>query len=73
LAETVKLVEDLGRRTIARKGVVREIDSLRAVADDGVNEFGQIDVIVANAGIVSHAPILELDEAACTRAPSRRR
>src|SRR4051812_4309186 len=44
LAETVKLVEDLGRRMIARKADVRDIDSLRAVADDGVNEFGQIDV-----------------------------
>jgi NAD(P)-dependent dehydrogenase (short-subunit alcohol dehydrogenase family) len=49
---------------IAGKAEVREIDSLRAVADDGVNEFGQIDVIIANAGIVSYAPILELDEAA---------
>ncbi len=64
LAETVKLIEDLGRRIIARKADVREIDSLQAVADEGVNEFGQIDVIIANAGIVSYAPIMELDEAA---------
>src|ERR1700710_2978617 len=36
LAETVKLVEDLGRRMVAHHADVRDVDSLRAAADDGL-------------------------------------
>lgn len=63
LAETVKLVEDLGQRIVVRHADVRDIDSMRAAADEGVEKFGHIDVIIANAGIVSYAPVLDLDEA----------
>ena len=62
LAETVKLVEGLGQRMVAHHADVRDVDSLRAAADDGREKFGHIDVIIANAGIVSYAPILDIDE-----------
>lgn len=63
LAETVKLVEDLGQRIVVRHADVRDIDSLRTAAEVGLEEFGHIDIIIANAGIVSYAPVLDLDEA----------
>jgi SDR family mycofactocin-dependent oxidoreductase len=52
LAETVKLVEETGRRIIARVGDVRDIGSLRAVFDEGIGVFGHIDCVLANAGVM---------------------
>jgi NAD(P)-dependent dehydrogenase (short-subunit alcohol dehydrogenase family) len=40
LAETVKLVEDLDRRIIARTADVRDLVALEAVVAEGVAEFG---------------------------------
>ncbi|MDV3126581.1 mycofactocin-coupled SDR family oxidoreductase [Mycobacterium sp. 21AC1] len=51
LAETVKLVEDTGRRILASAVDTRDFDGLGAAVDKGVAEFGRLDVIVANAGI----------------------
>src|SRR5688572_13849264 len=46
---TVKEVEALGRRIIAREGDVREQSSLDKLVAEGVNAFGGLDVAVANA------------------------
>ncbi|MDE3204213.1 MAG: mycofactocin-coupled SDR family oxidoreductase [Acidobacteriota bacterium] len=51
LDETVNLVEKLGRRIVARQADVRDRDALRAVVEEGMREFGHLDVVVANAGI----------------------
>jgi (+)-trans-carveol dehydrogenase len=50
-AETVSLVEGLGRRIIATKADVRDFDALKDAVDEGVAQLGRLDVIVANAGI----------------------
>ena len=62
LAETTRLVEELDRRIIARKGDVRDQAGLKAVVDEGVAELGRLDFVVANAGISSISPALEIDE-----------
>jgi SDR family mycofactocin-dependent oxidoreductase len=51
LADTVKQVEALDRRIIARKADVRDAAGLKAVLDEGVAELGKLDIVVANAGI----------------------
>jgi SDR family mycofactocin-dependent oxidoreductase len=51
LAATVKLVEDTGARIVARQGDVREGASLSAALQAGLDEFGRLDIVVANAGI----------------------
>ncbi len=51
LAETVRLVEDTGRRILASATDIRDFDVLRQVVDDGVAALGRLDVIVANAGV----------------------
>ena len=51
LAETVKAVEALDRRIIARKADVRNFGQVKAVADEGVAEFGRLDIVLGNAGI----------------------
>jgi len=62
LAETAKLVEELDRRIVAREADVRDLAQLQAVVQEGVSEFGHIDVVCANAGIAGAAPTLEMDE-----------
>jgi NAD(P)-dependent dehydrogenase (short-subunit alcohol dehydrogenase family) len=52
LDETVNLVEKTGRRMVARQADVRDRDALAAAFADGVAEFGHIDTVVANAGIL---------------------
>jgi (+)-trans-carveol dehydrogenase len=51
LAETVGLVEATGRRIVARKADVRDRDAVAAVVDEGVDAFGRLDIVCANAGI----------------------
>ncbi|MCW2597017.1 MAG: putative carveol dehydrogenase [Jatrophihabitans sp.] len=62
LAETVRLVESLGRRIVAREADVRSIESLRAAVDAGVAELGRLDIVSANAGILSNGQSHELSE-----------
>lgn len=42
------MVEQTGRRVIARVGDVRDIESQRAVLDQGLAELGKLDFVVAN-------------------------
>jgi SDR family mycofactocin-dependent oxidoreductase len=51
LEQTVKEVKATGRKIIARKADVRLREQLRDVFEEGLQTFGHIDVIVANAGI----------------------
>jgi SDR family mycofactocin-dependent oxidoreductase len=51
LADTVKQVEALDRRIIAKQADVRDAAGLKRVLDEGVAELGKLDIVVANAGI----------------------
>jgi len=53
LAETVKMVESLDRRIVARQADVRDLGALQASVDAGLSEFGHIDIVIANAGVVA--------------------
>jgi NAD(P)-dependent dehydrogenase (short-subunit alcohol dehydrogenase family) len=51
LDQTVKEVEALGRRIIARQADVRDEAGLKAAVGAGVGELGPVDIVVDNAGI----------------------
>jgi SDR family mycofactocin-dependent oxidoreductase len=51
LEQTVKEVEGLGRRVVAREADVREFDELQHAFDEGAGELGPVGIVVANAGI----------------------
>jgi SDR family mycofactocin-dependent oxidoreductase len=51
LAATVKLVEDAGARIVAQQADVRDQEALRTALQAGLDEFGRLDIVVANAGI----------------------
>ncbi|EHB53688.1 short-chain dehydrogenase/reductase SDR [Mycolicibacterium rhodesiae JS60] len=55
LAETERSVKELGRQVLARVGDVRERHELREAVEAGVANFGKIDIVVANAGILPMA------------------
>lgn len=52
LKETVRQVEALGRRIIAREADSRDYNAVKKIADEGAAEFGRIDIVSANAGMV---------------------
>src|SRR5271170_5475648 len=62
LATTVKEVEALDRRIIASEVDVRDLAALTAAVNEGVAELGRLDIVLANAGISTPAPTLEMDE-----------
>lgn len=60
LDETVRLIEGLGRKVLARQIDVRDLDGLIAFADEVVEKWGKIDILLANAGIMTAVPIAEM-------------
>lgn len=62
LDETALLVEKTGRKVIAATADVRDLGALTKVVDNAVGELGRLDIVVANAGIWSSAPFLEMPE-----------
>ena len=55
--------DTLGSRAIAHRADVRDLASIRAVADAVVSAFGRIDIVVAAAGIFFPTfPLMELPE-----------
>jgi SDR family mycofactocin-dependent oxidoreductase len=53
LDETVKLVEKTGRRIHAEVVDVRNTEAVAKVIEAGVAEFGRLDIVLANAGIMA--------------------
>jgi SDR family mycofactocin-dependent oxidoreductase len=62
LQQTAAEVEGLGRKIVAQVADVRSSEDLDAAVREGLSVFGRIDVLVANAGIFSQAPLWEMDE-----------
>ena len=62
LAQTVKEVEALDRRIVATQADVRDYGALKKAVDDGVAQLGRLDIVSANAGIVSYGQAAELAE-----------
>ena len=62
LAETVRQVEALDRRIVARKADVRDAGALRAAVDEGVAQLGRLDIVLGNAGVFDSAPALEVTD-----------
>ncbi|MEE6164085.1 MULTISPECIES: mycofactocin-coupled SDR family oxidoreductase [unclassified Mycolicibacterium] len=55
LEETVALVEANGGKMIGTVADVRDFAALKTALDDGVEHFGRLDIVCANAGIAAMA------------------
>ncbi|MGV9712942.1 mycofactocin-coupled SDR family oxidoreductase [Gordonia sp. NPDC003424] len=62
LAETVRLVEEAGGKILARQGDTRDLAFQEQLVADGVEQFGGLDHVVANAGILTWGTTWELTE-----------
>ncbi|MFE7792761.1 mycofactocin-coupled SDR family oxidoreductase [Streptomyces sp. NPDC057460] len=64
LEETAELVRATGRRCVAVEADVRHFAEMRSAVDAATAEFGRLDVVVANAGVMSSGHAWELSEEA---------
>jgi SDR family mycofactocin-dependent oxidoreductase len=55
LAETAELVETVGGKVVAAVADVRDFAGLKSALDAGVEQFGRLDIVCANAGIATMA------------------
>ena len=62
LIETATMVEDLDRRCVAIKADVRDGEQMQGVVERVVEEFGRVDILLANAGIESFGKAWELTD-----------
>ena len=63
LLETVRLVEAEGRRCVSAVLDVRDGPALVKLVERTVGSLGRLDVLVANAGVISYGAAWELSEA----------
>jgi NAD(P)-dependent dehydrogenase (short-subunit alcohol dehydrogenase family) len=67
-AELAALAAELGEdRVFTAVADVRDLAAMQAAAAEGVERFGGIDVVVANAGIISYGSLLQVDPEAFKR------
>lgn len=64
LDQTVRMVEELDQRCIGIKADVRDTDQMNGVVDAAIGEFGQIDILIANAGIVAPLDFVDISDEA---------
>jgi SDR family mycofactocin-dependent oxidoreductase len=62
LEETAAAVEELDRRIHFQRADVRSEAELKDAVEKGVAALGRLDIVAANAGIWSHAPLMEMSE-----------
>lgn len=61
--ETTRLIEAIGRKSIAIPSDVSDRASLQNLLAGTVSKFGQVDILVNCAGITKRTPTLDLEEA----------
>jgi SDR family mycofactocin-dependent oxidoreductase len=60
LAATVNLVEGEGRKILAREVDVRDAAGQERVIADAIEQFGRLDIVVANAGVLNWGRLWEI-------------
>ena len=62
LRDTVKLVEELGQRCLPISLDVRDSAQVGAAVEQTVKDMGSLDIVVANAAVVSTGPLEEVSD-----------
>jgi SDR family mycofactocin-dependent oxidoreductase len=62
LAETHRLIEELGRRAIFTQADVRDYDAVKRAFDAGLEALGRVDIVIPNAGICAGGMTWEITE-----------
>lgn len=62
IENTKKVIEEIGRKAIPIHADLSSIGCVKLIVEKTVAEYGRIDVLVNNAGIIRRAPLLEFSE-----------
>ncbi|AHH18380.1 oxidoreductase, SDR family [Nocardia nova SH22a] len=62
LDDTARSIESAGRKVLTRVVDIRDLAALESVVADGIEQFGRLDVVVANAGVLSWSRLWEMSE-----------
>ncbi len=60
LAETTSLVESEGRKMLAAQIDVRDAAGQQRMVDEAITQFGRLDIVVANAGVLNWGRLWEI-------------
>lgn len=60
LAETTSLVESEGRKMLAAQVDVRDAAGQQRIVDEAIAQFGRLDIVVANAGVLNWGRLWEI-------------
>lgn len=60
LAETVNLVEGEGRKIRAEEVDIRDLAGQQRMVSDAIEQFGRLDIVVANAGVLNWGRLWEI-------------
>jgi SDR family mycofactocin-dependent oxidoreductase len=62
LEETVRLIEKTGQRVLARDADIRDLGAMQSLVADAISQFGRLDIVAANAGVMSANKAWEITE-----------
>ncbi|MGX9672251.1 mycofactocin-coupled SDR family oxidoreductase [Mycobacterium sp. HM-7] len=62
LAETVNLVEGEGRKIYAKEVDVRDAEGQQRMVAETIEQFGRLDIVVANAGVLNWGRLWEIPQ-----------
>lgn len=60
LAETARLVKEVGGNIITRQVDVRDLEGQQSAVAEAIAQFGRLDIVVANAGVCSWGRLWEI-------------
>ncbi|MGJ8454423.1 2-dehydro-3-deoxy-D-gluconate 5-dehydrogenase KduD [Pseudothermotoga sp. U03pept] len=60
--QTKRSVEALGRRYLGIEVDLRELNKIGTIVDVTIEQFGTVDILINNAGIIKRAPVSEYSE-----------
>lgn len=61
---TAKLIEEEGRRCLPVAADIRDPSAIGAAVQQTLEEFGHLDIVVGNAGVVTTGPLLDVTDEA---------
>src|SRR5206468_3994716 len=62
LAETGRLVQQHGRKFLSVTGDIRDMPFLRSANERAIQQFGKIDIVVANAATQHFKPLIHMED-----------
>jgi 2-deoxy-D-gluconate 3-dehydrogenase len=60
--ETAKQIRDLGRKAVVMEENLMTIAPVQKIVDRAVKEFGKVDILLNNAGIIRRTPAIDFSE-----------